>query len=369
MFQRMVAAAACLSLMGCGLPRGAGFQSEVLAAANTNIAARGETPAYDFAIYPVNSETLPMLRSWPSRNLPATNWLTATEQPASLLIAPGDLVQLTIWDAEENSLLAGVGQRATALQEVQVSAGGQIFVPYIGDLRVAGMSAEAARAQIEEQLVPTIPSAQVQLFVQPGRNNSANITGGVGALGLYEIPDRNFRILDLLSKAGGATPTFNNPQVRLTRGGQVYSVPLQRLLDEPQLDIAMRGGDRVQVVPDDRSFLALGATGSQAVVDFTTSELSALQAMALLGGVSAASANPKGVLILREYDWAEVRDGISGPPQQRIVFTMDLTTADGLFSAGKFLVQDGDLVYGTESPLGVALSAFRVATTLQSVVN
>lgn len=369
MFQRVMALTACFALVGCGLPRGAGFQSEVLAAANANTAAPGETPQYDFAVYQVTRDTLPMLRNWPSRNLPVRHWLTASEQPASLAIAPGDKLQVTIWDAEENSLLASPGQRAIPLQQVQVSESGRIFVPYIGELRVAGLSPDAARARIEEQLVPTIPSAQVQLTVEAGRSNSANLTGGVAGVGIYQIPDRNFRVLDLLSLGGGADPTLVNPQVRLIRGGQVYAVPLRQLQEDPRLDIAVRGGDRLQVVADDRSFLALGATGTQSVVDFPDSELTALEAMALIGGVSAASANPKGVLILREYDLLEVRDGISGPPQERIVFTIDLTTADGLFSAGKFLIQDGDLVYGTESPLGVALTAVRVATSLQSVVN
>lgn len=369
MFQQVVAIVACVVLAGCGLPRSAGFQSEVLAAARANTAETGQPPQFDFAVYQVTGETLPTLRNWPSRNLPAERWLTATEQPASLAIAPGDILQLTIWDAEENSLLAGPGQRVTPLEMVEVGAGGRIFVPYIGELDVVGLSPEAARARIEQELVPTIPSAQVQLTVEAGRSNSANLTGGVGAVGVYPIPDRNFRMLDLLSTAGGARPDLVNPQVRLIRGGQSYAVPLDRLLADPRLDIAVRGGDRVQVVTDDRSFLALGATGSQRVLEFPGSELSALEAMALIGGVSSASANPKGVLILREYDPAEVRDGISGPPQERIVFTIDLTTADGLFSAGKFLVQDGDLVYGTESPLGVALTAVRLATTLQSVGN
>jgi polysaccharide export outer membrane protein len=45
---------------------------------------------------------------------------------------------------------------------------------------------------------------------------------------------------------------------------------------------------------------------------------------------------------------------VEGPPQERVVFTLDLTKADGLFSAGKFLLQSGDLVYVTESPLGTA---------------
>lgn len=367
MFQQVVAVAVCVALAGCGLPRSAGFQSEVLAASRANTAEKGQPPQYDFAVYAVTGDTLPMLRAWPSRNVPVQQWLTATQQPASLAIAPGDILQLMIWDAEENSLLAGPGQRVTPLQMVEVSAGGRIFVPYIGELDVAGLSPDAARTRIEQELVPTIPSAQVQLTVEAGRGNSANLTGGVAAVGVYPIPDRSFRILDLLSTAGGAVPTLINPQVRLIRGGRTYAVPLDRLLEDPRLDIAVRGGDRVQVVTDDRSFLALGATGTQQILEFPAAEISALEAMALIGGVSAASANPKGVLILREYDLAEVRDGFSGPPQERIVFSIDLTTADGLFSAGKFLIQDGDLVYGTESPLGVALTAVRLATSLQSI--
>ncbi|XOY57233.1 MAG: polysaccharide biosynthesis/export family protein [Rhodobacterales bacterium] len=369
MFQRMIAVSACLFIAGCSLPRGAGFQSEVLAAANANIAAEGETPAYDFTVYEVNSASLPVLRVWPDRNLSQLPWLPASQQPASLLIAPGDSIQLTIWDAEQNSLLAGTGQRATPLQQAQVSANGRIFVPYIGELTVAGMAPDTARAKIEEELVRTIPSAQVQLVVQAGRGNSANLAGGVGAAGIYQIPDRNFRLLDLLSLAGGANPTYVNPQVRLTRGGVVYGISLDRLLEEPALDIAVQGGDRVLIVPDERKFLALGATGAQSQFEFPTAELSALQALALIGGVSATTANPKGILILREYDPAEVRDGVTGPPQERVVFTIDLTTADGLFSAGKFMVQDGDLIYGTESALVPALTIVRLATTLQSITN
>lgn len=369
MVKTIVAVMACLALAGCGLPRGAALKSEILSASRANTAAPGEAPAYDFAVYSVTGETLPMLSSWPNRNQQNFPWFTAVNQPASLAIAPGDRVQLTIWDAEENSLLAGTGQRATPLQDTTVGSEGQIFVPYIGELRIGGLSPDSARARIEEELLRTIPSAQVQLVVEAGRSNSATITDGVGGVGVYQLPDRNFRVLDLLSLAGGADPTMVNPQVRLTRSGQVYGVSLKRLLEQPQLDIAVQGGDRLRVVADNRKYIALGATGSQASFDFPSGDLTALQAMAQIGGMSSATADPKGVLILREYDRAEVRDGISGPPQERIVFTIDLLSADGLFSAGNFLIQDGDLVYGTESPLSAGLSALRVATSLQSAAR
>jgi polysaccharide export outer membrane protein len=74
--------------------------------------------------------------------------------------------------------------------------------------------------------------------------------------------------------------------------------------------------------------------------------------------VTDGRANPQGILILREYESSVVVPGAvpnpAGPPHDRVVFTINLTKADGLFSAAKFMIQPGDLVYGTESPLGTA---------------
>jgi polysaccharide biosynthesis/export protein len=366
---RIVALAACASLAGCSLPRSAGFQTEVLAAARTNIAAEGEAPAYDFVVFEVDRTTMPTLQTWPDRGATALPWLDTAAQPASLLIAPGDVVQVTVWDAEENSFFTGAGQRVTPLQQTEVSASGQIFVPYIGELTVSGMSPDVARATIEQELMRTIPSVQVQLVVEPGRANSANLVSGVGAVGLVPLPNRNIRLLELLSQAGGANPTFVNPQVRVTRAGRTYGIALQRLLDDPALDPPVRGGDRIMVVPEERQFLAMGATGSTAIFDFPEGDLSALEAIATIGGVSGATANPKGILIMREYDPAEVGDGISAPPQERVVFTMDTTTADGLFSARRFKMQDGDLIYATESAIVPALALFGLVNSVRNSVN
>ncbi|MDX8349947.1 polysaccharide biosynthesis/export family protein [Cognatiyoonia sp. IB215446] len=351
------------------MPRGAGFQSEVLAASNLSSREEGEALIYDFAVFDVTKDTLPVLQSWPRRDVESLPWITNQEQPASLIIAPGDQVTLTVWDAEDNSLLAGTGQRATPLQQTQVSTTGRIFVPYIGELQVAGMSPDTARSRIEEELIRTIPSAQVQLVVEAGRQNTANLVTGAAAPGLYQLPDRNFKILDLLSLAGGANPALINPQVRLVRNGRTYGVALDRLLAEPNLDAALQGGDRVMLIGDDRQFVSLGATGVEAVHDFPSQNVTALEAMAIVGGVSDARANPQGILILREYDSGEVRQDQSGPPQERVVFTIDLTSADGLFSAGNFLLEDKDLVYGTESPLGPALTAVGLINTVSTLSN
>ena len=43
-----------------------------------------------------------------------------------------------------------------------------------------------------------------------------------------------------------------------------------------------------------------------------------------------------------------------------MIFTIDLTTADGLFSAGKFGVNPDDLVYVSESPLNTIDTISRI---------
>ena len=44
-------------------------------------------------------------------------------------------------------------------------------------------------------------------------------------------------------------------------------------------------------------------------------------------------------------------DGIGGPKLPQVVFTVDLTSADGLFAARSFEVHPGDLLMVTESPM------------------
>ena len=360
----------CVLVASCGaLPRGAGIESEVLAASDVEVDANGD-PIYGFSVFEIRRNILPVLANWPQQGQRHYKWINRQPQPASLVIAAGDVLELTIWDAEENSLLTNAGQRVAQLQEIQVNSDGRIFIPFVGNLRVTGMSPQTARAQIESQLKQTIPSAQVQISVAPGRANTANLVGGVNAPGVYPLPDRDYTLLSLISQGGGVRPNLENPQVKLMRGSDIYGIALERLYDDPKLDTTLVGGDRVIIEDDDRYFLSLGATGSEAMHKFPKTDVTALDALSIVGGVSDTRADPQGILILREYTQSAVRPDMSaGPPQTRVVFTLDLTNADGLFSAAKFNLQSGDLVYATESPVSGAQTIFSIFGSALSLAN
>lgn len=349
---RLALVVAALALAGCaGFPRGAGLEREILAVP-ADEAGEPVTPAEaGFAVEPVTRDRLAAYARWPAVGEDGLPWITRTRQPQTRIIAPGDRLAITIWDTETNGLLTSPGQRFVALPPTQVSSSGTVFLPYLGEVHVAGMAPGTARERIEEQLLSVTPSAQVQLEMEEGRQNTVSLVGGTAAPGTYPMPDNDYTLLELLADGGGISPALGNPQLRLQRDGTLYGIAASRLLEDPSLDTTLEGGDRVFAQADDRSFLSLGAAGSEARHVFPQERVTALDALAIIGGLSDSRADARAILILRRYPEAAVRSDGTGPRHARTVFTLDLTSADGLFSAGQFLIRPGDLVYVTESPL------------------
>ncbi|KIN74321.1 putative capsule polysaccharide exporter [Sulfitobacter guttiformis KCTC 32187] len=243
------------------------------------------------------------------------------------------------------------GQRRVDLTALRVSENGTIFIPYVGKIRVSDRTPDSARETLQRQLEAIAPGAQVQLAMMEGRTNSVDMIGGVNSPGNISMPDQDFSVLAAISAAGGVSASLTNPRVKLVRANQTYRTSLSRLLDDPKLDTRLNGGDQIIVEKDGRYFLSLGAAGSESQFPFNRDQVSALDALSLIGGVDDNRANPKGVLILREYPASALGAGQRGPRQQRVVFTIDLTTSDGLFSARNFFINSGDLVLATESPV------------------
>ena len=361
--------AAALALGGCSaVPRGAAIASEVTAGAEDQTA--------DFAVYPVTRSLLTRIDNWPLTGESTRRWLPHSHGTRARIIRPGDTLALTIWDASESSLISAAGSPTTPLTGARVSPTGSVFVPYAGNIQVAGKTPEAARQVIERAMENFVPSAQVQLSMVEGSANTVSLVGGASIPGRYPLPDNAYTILDLLAEGGGIAASLENPKVKLQRGHDLYVISAEMLYESPIRNVALRPDDRVIVEEDDRFFLSLGASGSETVHPFTKDFISATEAVAFAGGVNDGRGDPGGVLILREYPLNAVTSDQSGPQKQRVVFSVDLTTADGLFSARNFRVNSKDLIYVTEAPVTKAASilaligsGFGIANTAGSLGN
>lgn len=349
-------------LAGCGLPAGAPIQSQVLSQANA------EDP--DFAVVEVTRETVTDIAHWPPTGWGGSyRWLQAGGGGNASVIRPGDRIDLVIWDNQENSLLTTPNAKSTAMAGLEVAADGTIFVPYVGDVVINGLTPDRARAEVQKEVERIAPAAQVQLAAKPGEKNTVDLVRGVARPGPVALPSRNFTILSLISHGGGISQNLRDPLVRLIRGGKTYEIRADDLLADPRRNIVMRGGDKVVVDEDDRYFVASGATGDS-VVYFGKEHLTAIEAISMSGGLMETRADPKGLLVLRDYPARAVRkDGVKGPKMQQVVFSFDLTSADGLFAARAFEINPGDLLLATEAPMvgvGEAISLVSSAVGLKN---
>lgn len=274
-------------------------------------------------------------------------------QLGSDTIQSGDVLGLTIWENVDDGLLAGEGINATQLEEVQVDGAGFIFVPYAGRIRAAGNSPEAIRRIITAKLEEQTPDPQVQVRRMAGDGSTVSLIGAVGGQGVFAIERPTRTLGAMLARAGGVTIEPDVAQVTVIRGKHRGKIWLQDLYDHPELDIALRGGDRILVEEDTRAFTALGATGGQARVPFESQNMSALEAIAQVGGLNPATADPTGIFVMRNEE-PEIANSVLGRGDlqgaQRMVYVLDLTQPNGMFEARDFLIRDGDTLYVTEAP-------------------
>lgn len=343
-------------------PRGAPLQADILEESQQENAA--------FAVVAVNRASLPQIQRWPATGSTlALNWPGKGQSQTSRALRSGDLINLRIWDSQVNSLLAAPEQRSVAMEGLTITPQGTIFVPYIEEVKVAGMTPEAARTDIQTRLTQIAPSAQVQLVVEQGENNMIEAVSGVASPGRYPIGANGVTILSFLAEAGGIPDGLRNPVLRLQRGGKAYATLARDLYRDPSRDIMMRGGDRVAVESDPRSFVVMGATGAEKTVFFEKASHSLLEGISLSSGLQESRVDVRGVMVLRKYPAKALRTDGTGPSSEQTVFTFDLGTGEGLFAARSFRLHADDIVLATESPLPSTATVLGVVGSVLGVAQ
>lgn len=312
----------------------------------------------------------------------ATALVPALGFPPSLLnagvantdvIQPGDTLSLTIFENVTDGLLAGEGANASQLSTLQVDTSGFIFIPYAGRIRAAGNTPDQLREIITRNLDEQTPDPQVIIAREAGNGTTVVVSGAVAGQGIYPIERPTRTLSGMLAAAGGTSVNAEIARVTLVRGGQTGTVWYQDIFRDPTIDIALRADDRILVEEDTRQFTALGATGAQTTVEFDSQIISAIDAIASVGGLNPTLADPTGVFVLRNEpevlaNLVLARNDLTGT--QRMIYVLDLTAPTGMFEARDFVIRDGDTVYVTSAPITQFNTAISALTgTLTSVTG
>lgn len=340
----LVLSVCVVALAGCGLPRSGPSKREIFAG---SVLQQG-----DAFVVTVNDRVTRAIAVAPDLSFPDS--FTGAGRVTADRINAGDVLNLQIFEnVKDEPLLSVAGERLSVLTDVQVDDQGYIFVPYAGRVKAAGQTPDQLRAAITKELDTQTPDPQVMVARAAGDGSTVSVAGGVGAQGVYPIERPTRSLSGMLSRAGGVAIQPAVAQVRVTRGNTTRKIWLQDLYDNPQTDVALRPGDKIVVEEDRRAFVAMGATGTQTRVPFDTRTLSAIEAIAQVGGLNTYLADPTGVFVFRNEP-ATIANKVLGrndlQGDQRMVYVLDLTQPMGMFHARDFVVRDGDTVYVTEAP-------------------
>mgnify|MGYP000885082454 CR=1 FL=1 len=330
LFKYLTIGVFCIILGACSLPRGTAMLEELMVQKPKDIK--------QFKRYDVTSELISKLEN--SKSEPVV-W--PKNETQTYRLAPGEMVHITIWNSSSSSLFLIQGQKNVTLPAMRINQVGEIFFPYVGNVKIGGLDIATARLMMETQIKLSSPNAQIQLNIDPGAINSFKFLGDVVNSGKYAIEDENLTIISALALVGGISNGITNPQLHLERKNKKYTISLNALYNDADLNIQVIPGDFLRITADIREFQVLGASGNSKIINFDSQEISVRKAIAMAGGLDGSKSNPKGVLLLRN------REQLNVIPEPQI-FVFDLTSPDSLFASEEFLVADNDLILVTESP-------------------
>lgn len=204
-----------------------GFASVAEAQDDGAVATGEPTPAEQPA-----SETVP---------LPAPS--AGLDEAGDYLIGAPDLLRILVWRSPELST------------EVPVRPDGRISVPLLGDIQAAGMTTHELRDRIATGLSEFISAPDVTVIVLEVNSKVVYLVGAVSHPTAVPL-NREMRVLDAISVAGGFSPFADRDDVRILRplaDGSIeqHEFNYKRFVKgkDPDANLLLRAGDTI-VVPD-----------------------------------------------------------------------------------------------------------------------
>jgi polysaccharide biosynthesis/export protein len=288
-----------------------------------------------------------------------------TKPALTRAVGPGDELEVSIWEAVPATLFGASSlelpgaiatSHATTLPDQMVDDQGYIAVPFAGRILAAGKTLEAIEADIVSRL--TGKANQPQVLVRMTHNLSANATvvGEVTASTRVPLVPGNERLLDALAAAGGVRQPVNKTTIQVTRANNVYSLPLETIIRDPQQNVVLMSGDVVTALYQPYSFTTLGATGKNDEINFETQGITLAQALARSGGLLDQRSNAQGVFIFRfepknALEWPRPPAMATPEGMVPVVFRVDLTLPSSFFIMQSFPIEDRDVLYVSNAPV------------------
>jgi polysaccharide export outer membrane protein len=233
-----------------------------------------------------------------------------------LKIEPGDVISIATYGAPElttssqtSSGSTAFGMTSPTLQGIKVGARGEISLPYLGSVKLAGLTPVEAAAYLSNALKQggflVDPQISVQLVDSPTR--AITVIGEV----VKPAPLPAFgqiRLLDAISACAGFTP-FASHTVTVRRIGEARSITVELGTDPKTAnaaDIPLMPGDTV-IVSRVGNVFVLGYVKTPSAIPLSNNApITVLRALAMAGGVNYGAGLSKARIIRTTADSQQI---------------------------------------------------------------
>jgi polysaccharide export outer membrane protein len=326
-----------------------------------------ERPLPPIQLVDVNEEVTQRLVAQRSRHLFSE---VLSNRPDQLQpIGAGDFLVVSIWEATPATLFGstqvspiGIPSPSlpTTLPEQPVDGEGCITVPFAGRIPAAGKTLPDIAAEIKQRLAKKANQPEVLVLLTRNLSSTVTVVGEVTTSTRVPLTAAHERLLDALAFAAGVKQPINKTTIQITRGANVYALPLETIIQDPKQNVSLQPGDVITALFQPLSFTALGASGKNDEINFETQGISLAQALARSGGLIDTRSNPSGVFIFR-LEPKSAQAG-SGPADSQpaaatvgglvpVVYRVDLKDPRSLFWIQSFPVKDKDVLYVSNAPI------------------
>jgi polysaccharide export outer membrane protein len=304
------------------------------------------TEALPFDVIDLTPTTVVAYRQPATPDRPSS---TSSLSPAvRLTVAPGDSLKVRIFERYGGNIFPTIQGQSADLGIQRVAEDGTIKVPVVGVVPVAGLDLNQIERRIIQQLGNKVQEPEVIVEFDAPRTHTVMVSGDVKSPGRVSLLEDVRTVVDAINKTGGplaaAGGSANHLEVVVRRQGEVIlTAQYSELLAGS--DIAVQKGDEIVVRPNSRVYTVLGAVLKSGNVELTKHNMSLLEALGTVGGLSDVRANKTGVYVFRMGDLQ------NNPTARARVFRLDLFQPVSIFVAQQFGLQARDVIYVTNAPL------------------
>ena len=272
----------------------------------------------------------------PDRAIPAA---LLNYQPENYRLGPNDVLFITVWDHPELTIPGGQQQTASANSRV-VRDDGTLFYPFIGSVKVAGLTQDELRKIISEKLSRYIEQPQVDVNILAYNSQKITLSGAFTKPGFRAIDSQSLTLLQAIGEAGIDPDRADLSRLNLVRDGEVYTLDYDYLTSNPSAvgNVYLKPGDKLHLaLNDSRKVFVMGEVPRPSALAYSTSRMTLSEVLATVGGPSPITSSGSDVYVIRGVEDLAT--------EKATIFQLNAQSPSAFILADQFEMRPQDVVF------------------------